>query len=135
MPPEFTARCAKHLTGDKKGEAQIFLDQLSQAFGFPGAKPLKETQAALDVAVLSAYDSNANEDLLSRLLALNLKTAAKIGRGEPATASGVPKHCPDPKQLMTEDCIKPATGSIREAMKTLQALLGQPMKNIESAIR
>ena len=41
MPPmpsrdkliEFTAWCAKHLTGGEKGQAQIFLDRLFQAFG------------------------------------------------------------------------------------------------------
>ena len=44
MPPmpsldkliEFTAWCQQHLTGDEKGQAQIFLDRLFQAFGQPG---------------------------------------------------------------------------------------------------
>ena len=34
---EFTAWCHKHITGDEKGQAQIFLDRLFQAFGQPGA--------------------------------------------------------------------------------------------------
>jgi hypothetical protein len=33
---EFTAWCAKHIAGDEKGQAQIFLDRLFQAFGQPG---------------------------------------------------------------------------------------------------
>ena len=33
---EFAVWCAKHITGDEKGEAQIFLDRLFQAFGQPG---------------------------------------------------------------------------------------------------
>ena len=33
---EFVAWCQKHITGDEKGEAQIFLDRLFQAFGQPG---------------------------------------------------------------------------------------------------
>ena len=33
---EFTAWCQKHITGDEKGQAQIFLDPLFQAFGQPG---------------------------------------------------------------------------------------------------
>ena len=33
---EFTAWCAKHIMGDEKGQAQIFLDRLFQAFGQPG---------------------------------------------------------------------------------------------------
>ena len=32
---EFTAWCQKHITGDEKGQAQIFLDRLFQAFGQP----------------------------------------------------------------------------------------------------
>ena len=34
---EFTAWCAKHITGDEKGQAQIFLDRLFQAFGQGGS--------------------------------------------------------------------------------------------------
>ncbi len=33
---EFTAWCQKNITGDEKGQAQIFLDRLFQAFGQPG---------------------------------------------------------------------------------------------------
>ncbi len=34
---EFTAWCANHVTGDEKGQAQIFLDRLFQAFGQGGS--------------------------------------------------------------------------------------------------
>ena len=34
---EFAAWCQKHITGDEKGQAQIFLDRLFQAFGQPGS--------------------------------------------------------------------------------------------------
>jgi hypothetical protein len=34
---EFTAWCRKNITGDEKGEAQIFLDRLFIAFGHPGS--------------------------------------------------------------------------------------------------
>ena len=34
---EFVAWCQRHITGDEKGQAQIFLDRLVQAFGQPGA--------------------------------------------------------------------------------------------------
>ena len=33
----FVEWCAKHITGDEKGEAQIFLDRLFQAFGRSGS--------------------------------------------------------------------------------------------------
>jgi hypothetical protein len=45
---EFTAWCAKHVTGDEKGDAQLFLDHLFQAFGHAG---LKEAGAALEFRV------------------------------------------------------------------------------------
>ncbi len=32
---DFTRYCRQHLRGDEKGEAQIFLDRLFTAFGFP----------------------------------------------------------------------------------------------------
>jgi hypothetical protein len=34
---EFTAWCQSHITGDEKGQAQIFLDRLFQAFGQAGS--------------------------------------------------------------------------------------------------
>jgi hypothetical protein len=74
----------------------------------PGANPLKEAHTALDAAVLAAYSFSAKKDLLAQLLALNQQVAARIERGEPVTAPGVPASYPDAKQLVTEDCIKPA---------------------------
>ena len=35
---EFVAWCQKHVTGDEKGDAQLFLDRLFQAFGHAGLK-------------------------------------------------------------------------------------------------
>jgi hypothetical protein len=35
---DFTAWVGQHITGDEKGEAQIFLDRLFQAFGLKGVK-------------------------------------------------------------------------------------------------
>jgi hypothetical protein len=45
--------------------------------------------------------------LLAQLLALNLEVAARIGKGEPVTAPGVPRNYPDAQKLVTEDCIRP----------------------------
>ena len=33
---EFVQWCGQHITGDEKGQAQIFLDRLFQGFGLPG---------------------------------------------------------------------------------------------------
>lgn len=45
--------------------------------------------------------------MLPQLLELNPHVAAKIERGEPVTAPGVPSGYPHPEKLETEDCIKP----------------------------
>jgi hypothetical protein len=62
-----------------------------------------------DAAVLTAYGFSAKKDLPAQLLALNQQVAAQIEKGEPVTAPGVPKNYPDAKQLVTEDCIRPAS--------------------------
>jgi hypothetical protein len=72
----------------------------------PGANPLKDAHAALDAAVLGAYGFSPKEDLLAQLLALNLDFAARIARGDPVTAPGVPTNYSDPAKLVTEDRIK-----------------------------
>jgi SAM-dependent methyltransferase len=45
---DFVQWCQKHVTGDEKGEAQIFLDRLFQAFGHGG---VKEAGATLEMRV------------------------------------------------------------------------------------
>lgn len=51
---EFVAWVQAHLTGDEKGEAQIFLDRLFQAFGHAG---LKEAGATLEMRVTKAAEA------------------------------------------------------------------------------
>ena len=84
------------------------LRALYRTLELPGANPLKDVHATLDAAVLTAYGFNAKKDLLAQLLALNQEVAAKIERGEPVTAPGVPPNYPDAQKLVTEDCIKPS---------------------------
>jgi hypothetical protein len=85
------------------------LRALYRTLELPGANPLKDAHATLDTAVLAAYGFNAKKDLLAQLLALNQDVTAKIERGEPATAPGVPKNYPDAQALVTKDCIQPAS--------------------------
>ena len=59
---EFTAWCAKHITGDEKGEAQIFLDHLFQSFGHPGG--LKEAGATLEFRVTKDTGATSFADLV-----------------------------------------------------------------------
>ncbi|MFA7006122.1 MAG: type IIL restriction-modification enzyme MmeI, partial [Verrucomicrobiia bacterium] len=84
------------------------LRALYRTLELPGANPLRDAHAALDAAVLAAYGFNAKKDLLAQLLALNQEVAAKIEKGDPVTAPGVPKGYPDPAKLVTEDCIRAA---------------------------
>ncbi|MCX6907257.1 MAG: class I SAM-dependent DNA methyltransferase, partial [Verrucomicrobia bacterium] len=84
------------------------LRALYRTLELPGANPLRAAHAALDAAVLAAYGFNAKKDLLAQLLALNQEVAAKIEKGDPVTAPGVPKGYPDPAKLVTEDCIRAA---------------------------
>jgi hypothetical protein len=51
---EFVAWCQKHVTGDEKGDAQLFLDRLFQAFGHAG---LKEAGATLEFRVTKAAEA------------------------------------------------------------------------------
>ncbi|WP_442481912.1 DNA methyltransferase [Aeoliella sp. SH292] len=74
----------------------------------PGKNPLKDAQAALDNAVLQAYGFDPRSDLLQQLLDLNLEVAARIDKGEPVTAPGIPPDYPNPSELVTDDCIRPA---------------------------
>ena len=84
------------------------LRALYRTLELPSANPLKDAHAVFDIAVLTAYGFTAKKDLLAQLLALNQEVAAKIEKGEPVTAPGVPKNYPDAKKLVTEDCIRPA---------------------------
>jgi hypothetical protein len=84
------------------------LRALYRTLELPGAKPLKDAHAALDAAVLAAYGFSAKKDLLAQLLELNLAVAQRLEKAEPVTAPGVPNNYPEPKNLVTHDCIEPA---------------------------
>jgi hypothetical protein len=73
----------------------------------PGKNPLKDAHAALDAAVLKAYEFDPKSDLLAQLLELNQQVAAKEKAGEKVTAPGVPAEYGDAEGLVTQDCIRP----------------------------
>ena len=74
----------------------------------PGQNLLKVAHAALDEAVLAAYGFSPKKDLLQQLRDLNLEVAERIERGESVTAPGIPPDFPNPKSLITNDCIRPS---------------------------
>jgi hypothetical protein len=84
------------------------LRELYKSLETPGENRLRDAHAALDAAVRAAYGMKPAEDILAFLLKLNLELAAKEAKGEPITPPGLPKYYPDPKKLVTDDCIKPA---------------------------
>jgi hypothetical protein len=57
---DFTGWCQKHVTGDEKGEAQLFIDRLFQAFGHAG---LREAGATLEMRVTKAAEAGAGTAL------------------------------------------------------------------------
>ncbi len=67
-----------------------------------GRPPTRDTPAVLD-----AYGFDPQADVLAQLLALNLDVAARIDKGQPVTAPGVPLSFGDPAELITDDCIQP----------------------------
>jgi hypothetical protein len=101
------AREVRRVRADALQNLKGGLRALYRTLELPGANPLKDAHAALDATVLAAYGFSARQDLLAQLLALNLEVAAKIERGEPVTAPGVPPHYPNSQSLVTEDCIRP----------------------------
>ena len=102
------ARELRRLRAEALPKMKGGLRALYRTLELPGANPLKDAHAALDTSVLTAYGFNAKKDLLAQLLALNQEVAAKIEKGEPVTAPGVPPNYPDAKKLVTADCIKPS---------------------------
>jgi hypothetical protein len=83
------------------------LRELYKTLETPGTNKLRDAQSALDTAVRAAYGMNPDEDILAFLLKLNLELAEKESAGKPITPPGLPTFYPDPKELVTEDCIKP----------------------------
>ncbi|MBD2069538.1 hypothetical protein H6F93_18750 [Leptolyngbya sp. FACHB-671] len=61
--------CQQHVRADKKGEAQVFFDRL----------------------VMQAYGFNDSDDILEKLLTLNLELAEKEKQGEPVVGSWAPR--------------------------------------------
>ncbi len=83
------------------------LRELYKSLETPGENRLRDAHAALDAAVRAAYGMKPDEDILAFLLKLNLELADKEAKGEPITPPGLLAFYPNPKELVTEDCIKP----------------------------
>jgi hypothetical protein len=84
------------------------LRQLYQAAEVEGPHPLKDAQAALDVAVADAYGIPPDQEPVSFLLELNQLVAEDEEQGRKVRGPGLPDHL-DPKdpRWMSTDCIEP----------------------------
>ena len=83
------------------------LRELYKSLETPGENRLRTAHEKLDVAVRAAYGMKPDEDILAFLLKLNLELAAQEAKGEKITPPGLPAFYPDPKELVTADCIEP----------------------------
>jgi hypothetical protein len=101
-------REVRRIRGEALARIRGGLRAVYRTLELPGRNPLKDAHAALDAAVLAAYGFSAKKDLLQQLLDLNLEVAARIERGEPVTAPGIPPDFQNPMSLITDDCIRPA---------------------------
>jgi hypothetical protein len=99
-------REVRHIRAETLPKLKGGLRALYRTLELPGANPLKDAHAALDAAVLAAYGFKTKADLLAQILALNQQVAARIEKGEPVTAPGLPPCLPNPASYITVDCIK-----------------------------
>ena len=72
----------------------------------PGANPLRDAQARLDMAVRAAYGLPKDADILAFLLDLNLACAAREAAGEAITPPGLPLPEGEHAAFVTDDCIR-----------------------------
>jgi hypothetical protein len=100
-------REVRRIRGEALSKIKGGLRAVYRTLELPGKNPLKDAHAALDAAVMDAYGFSQDGDLLSLLFDLNLEVAKRIERGDPVTAPGIPPGYPSPRDLITDDCIRP----------------------------
>ena len=106
MPPLNISKRAISTTG-KSSHCIAGCGPCKRTLELPGKNPLKDAHAAPGAAVLAAYGFSPKADLLAQILELNLAVAARIDHDQPVTAPGLPPTFPEPKRLITDDCIRP----------------------------
>lgn len=100
---EFVAWCTQHITGDEKGQAQIFLDRLFQAFSQPGCL---DVGGATEFRIRKDREDGGGTAFADYVWKPVLLVEMKK-RGENLQKNYWQAFYPDPKRLVTEDCIKP----------------------------
>ncbi len=87
-------------------ENQWSLRELYRTLDLPGDNPLRKAHTELDAAVREAYGMKAKEDPLQFLLELNFAVAEREGKGLPVIAPGLPPVVTNPKEFITDDCVR-----------------------------
>jgi len=82
------------------------LREVYRTLELPGKNILKEAHTTLDTAVLDTYGFSSKTDLLKQLLELNLEVYRKLKHGKSVTPPGIPTGYPEPKKLVTNDCVR-----------------------------
>lgn len=87
-------------------ENKCNLRKLYRNLDLPGDNPLRKAHAGLDRAVRQAYNMNAKEDCLKFLLDLNFEVAKREAAEQSVTAPGLPPGVGNPRDFITDDCVR-----------------------------
>jgi hypothetical protein len=88
-------------------ENDVSLRDLYRTLDLPGASPLKSAHEKLDSAVRKAYGFGRSAKLLEGLMKLNQEVADRETHLKTVVGPGIPPKYPKPKELITDDCVKP----------------------------
>lgn len=89
-----------------KAAHDLSLRELYRSLELPGAHPLKDAQAKLDLAVREAYGMPKSADPLVFLLKLNAEVAAREEAGHSVIGPGLPPTIKDRSKYVTTDCLR-----------------------------
>jgi len=86
-------------------EFDLSLRELYRTLELPGASPLKDAQAKLDLSVREAYGMTKSEDPLAFLLELNQAVVRAEDEGKEVVGPGLPPVVKDKAKFVTDDFI------------------------------
>jgi hypothetical protein len=102
-----SARELRHVRAELMASNRWSLRALYQAAEVEGPHPLKDVQAALDIAVRDAYGVPSDQDPVSFLLELNELVVEDEQQGRKIRGPGLPEDCdPNDPQWISADCIE-----------------------------
>jgi len=110
-PADFVAWTQKNITGDEKGEAQIFLDRLLQAFGQPGLLDVGgKAEFRIHKSTEDGGGTSFADYVWKPVVLIEMeKRGVNLATHLPQAFKHWERLCPAPPatQLVTNDCISP----------------------------